>query len=134
MHQNLKQHKCLHNNPARFKIKLDAIYFHLKCAAILKIIYDHGLRTPNESFFHKKSQTFVPGQTIWENKFWGICGIFEQYISTHFGTVSPLSMLFINQPLFFHKLSLYIQIPNIYLECGFEFELQRIRDLAIVCL
>ena len=33
------------------------------------------------------------------------------------------------------KLSLYIYIPNIYLGSGFEFEfgLQRIRDLAIVC-
>ena len=30
-------------------------------------------------------------------------------------------------------LSLYIHIPNIFLRLGFEFGLQRIRDLALVC-
>jgi hypothetical protein len=41
-------------------------------------------------------------------------------------------MFSINQPLFLQKLRLYIQIPNIYLGLGFEFEfgLQRIWDLA----
>ena len=36
---------------------------------------------------------------------------------------------------FYKKLILYIQIPNIFLGLGFEFEFgpQRIRDLAIVC-
>ena len=38
---------------------------------------------------------------------------------------------FINQ-YFYKKLSLYIQIPNIYVGLGFEFGLQRIRDLSIV--
>ena len=51
----------------------------------------------------------------------------------HFGTVSPLSIFFINQPLFLKiKLSLYIQISNIYLGLGFEFVPQKIRDLAIM--
>jgi hypothetical protein len=72
--------------------------------------------------FSSKSQTFGLGQTIWVDKFWGI-----------WGTVSPLSMFSINQPLFLQKKSLYIQIPNIYLGLGFEFGLQRIRDLTIVC-
>jgi hypothetical protein len=36
-------------------------------------------------------------QTILADKFW--C-IFGRTISTHFGTVSPLSMFSINQPLF----------------------------------
>jgi hypothetical protein len=40
------------------------------------------------------------GQTNWADKFWGICGIFSQTISTHFGKVSPLSMFSIIQPLF----------------------------------
>jgi hypothetical protein len=35
---------------------------------------------------------------------------------------------------FYKKLSLYIQISNIYLGLGFEFGPQRNRDLAIVCL
>jgi hypothetical protein len=33
----------------------------------------------------------------------GICGIFSQSISTYFGTVSPLSMFSIIQPLFLQK-------------------------------
>ena len=54
-------------------------------------------------FFSSKSQTFVLGQTNWADKFWGIWGIFGWIISTHFGTVSPLSMFFIIQPLFLQK-------------------------------
>jgi hypothetical protein len=44
-------------------------------------------------------------------------------------------MLSIIQPLFLQKtkLSLYIHIPNIYLQLGFEFGPQRIGDLAFVC-
>jgi hypothetical protein len=64
---------------------------------------------------------------------WGIFGIFGQTISTHFGTVSFLSMFSIIQPLFSQKLSLYINIPNINLGLGFEFGPKRIRDLAFVC-
>ena len=71
--------------------------------------------------FASKSQTFGLGRTIWADKFWVIWGIFGQFISTYF-TVSPLSMFFINQPLFLQKLSLYIQIPKIHLGLGFEFE------------
>ena len=47
----------------------------------------------------------------WANKFWDIWGIFDPFISTHFGTVSP-------------------KYP---FGMGFEFGLQRIRDLAFVC-
>jgi hypothetical protein len=66
----------------------------------------HGLRTPNEAFFSLKSRTFGLGQTNWADKFWGIWGIFSQTISTHFGTVSPLSMFSmfsIIQPVFLQK-------------------------------
>jgi hypothetical protein len=81
-----------------------------------------------------KSRTFGLELTNWADKFWGIWGIFDQFISTHFGTVSPLSMFSINQPLFLQKVNLYIHIPNIYLGFRFEFEFgpQR-RNLAIVC-
>ena len=59
---------------------------------------------------------------------------FGQFNSTHFGTVSPLSMFSIKKPLFLQKkLSLHIRIPNNYLGLGFEFGMQRIRNLAIVC-
>ena len=50
----------------------------------------------------------------------------------HFGAVSPL---FIFNPYFYKKLSLYIHTPIGYLGLGFEFEYgpQRIRDLAFLC-
>jgi hypothetical protein len=76
------------------------------------------------SLFSSKSQTFGLGQTIWADKFWGIWSIFRQFISTHFGTVSSWSMFSINQLLFLQK------TKPLY---PFEFWLQRIRDLAILC-
>ena len=54
-------------------------------------------------------------------------------MSTHFGTVSPLSIFSIIQPLFLQKLSFYIQIPNIYLGLGLGFGPKSIRELAFVC-
>ena len=56
--------------------------------------------TQRELFFFLKSQIFGLGQTIWADKFWGIFG---QFISTYFGTLIPLSMFSINQPLFLQK-------------------------------
>ena len=46
--------------------------------------------------FSSKSLTFGLRQTNWAYKFWGICGIFGRFISTHFGTVSVLPMFSIN--------------------------------------
>ena len=51
-----------------------------------------GLRTPHEAFFHQNPKLLGLGKTIWTDKFWGIWGIFGRFISTHFGTVSPMSM------------------------------------------
>ena len=83
-----------------------------------------------------KSRPFGLGQTNWTDKFWDIWGIFGRTISTHFGTVSPLSLFSFIQPLFL-QLSLYIHIPNIHLGLGLEFEFefgpQSIRNLAFVC-
>ena len=62
----------------------------------------------------------------WADNF-GIWGVFERFISTHFGTVSPFSMFSINQPLFLQKTKPLHTNPR------FEFGPQRIRDLAIVC-
>jgi hypothetical protein len=50
-----------------------------------------------------KSRKFGLGQINWADKFWGIWGIFGQTISTHLGTVRPLSMFSIIQPLFLQK-------------------------------
>ena len=88
------------------------------------ILRDYG--RPMKSFF---IETFGLEQTIWADNFWGIWGIFGRFISTHFGTLRPLSMLFNNQPLFLQKLSLSIPIPNIYLGLGFEFGPKKITDL-----
>ena len=69
----------------------------------VRLLFDrcfHGLRTPRESF-----QTFGLGQTNWAEKFGDIWGVFSRFISTYFGTASPLSMFsIINQALFqFYK-------------------------------
>ena len=51
----------------------------------------HGLRTPNEAFFHWNPELLglgrQIGQTNWADKFWGIWGIFGRTINTNFGTV-----------------------------------------------
>ena len=89
---------------------------------------DYG--RPIKPFF---IETFGLGLTIWADKYWGIWRIFGQFISTHFGTVSPLSMLSINQPLFLQKKTKPLY-PNIYLGLGlgFEFELGPQRIILIV--
>ena len=63
----------------------------------------HGLRTPGEAFCHGNPKLLGLGQQIVLIIFWGICGIFGQTISTHFGTVSHLSMFSIMRPLFLQK-------------------------------
>ena len=50
--------------------------------------------------FFIEIRNFQAWQKIWAGKFWGIWGIFGQFISIHFGTGSPLSMFSIIQPLF----------------------------------
>jgi hypothetical protein len=79
---------------------------------------------PNKAFYSLKCRTFGLGQTKGANRFWSIWGIFGQTISTHFGTVSPLSMFprHYSTIISTKKLSLYIHIQTIYLESGFEFE------------
>ena len=63
-------------------------------------ITDYGC--PMEPFFIE-IQNFWVWQTNWADKFLGIWSIFGQIISTHFGTVSPLSMFSIIQALFLQK-------------------------------
>ena len=66
-----------------------------------------------------KSRAFGFVQTYWTDKFWGIWGIFDQTsTSTHFGTMSPLSMFPIIQPLFLQKTkALYSNWSGSYLFC-----------------
>ena len=57
--------------------------------------------------------------SIWADKFWDIWGIFGQFISIHFGTVSTLSMFFIKSTIIFTKKPkpLYLN-PEIFLGLG----------------
>ena len=55
---------------------------------------------------------FWVGQTNRAEKFWSIWGIFGRTISTHFGTVSPLSMFSIIQSLFLQKAKLLYPHPK----------------------
>ena len=66
------------------------------------------------SIFSLKFRTFGLGQTNWADTFWGIWSIFGQTISTHFGTVSPLSMFSIIQPLFQQKTKPLYPNPNYF--------------------
>ena len=60
----------------------------------------HRTRTTDtqRELFSKISNFWAWADKLGEN-FGGIWSIFGQFISTHFGTVSPLSMFSINQPL-----------------------------------
>ena len=60
----------------------------------------HGLRTLNEAFFIEIPNFWGLGRQFGQISFWSIWGIFGRFISTHFGTVSPLYMFSIIQPLF----------------------------------
>ena len=66
-----------------------------------------------------KPKLLFLGRQFWADKFWGICGIFGQFISTHFGTVSPLDLFSINLLLFLQQTKpIYI-----YLGLGLEFRI-----------
>ena len=70
--------------------------------SVLNSPYVYKARTMDAqwSLYSLKSQTFCLGQTNWADLFWGIFG---QTISTHFGTVSPLSMFSIIHPIVLKK-------------------------------
>ena len=84
---------------------------------------------------------FIEISKFWADIFWGIWGIFGRFISTHFGTVSPLPMSSMNQPLYLQKTRpLYpVSTSQIFI-CDWDLNLnlpqfgpQRISNLAIVC-
>ena len=74
-----------------------------------------GLWTPNEALFHQNPKFFCLWQTKWAKNFGGILCIFGRTISTHFGTVSPLSIFSISQPLFLQKSKLLYYTHSKYL-------------------
>ena len=76
-----------------YKIKILNDSVQSVCKVHILSCTDYGL--PMKPFFIE-----IPNFWAWADIFWGVLGIF-QFISTYFGTVSPLSMLFINQTFFF---------------------------------
>ena len=101
-------HKSFFNGQSnRVKIRaLDssALKIKKKCCSH---VFTLGLWTFRESFF-QRSWTFGLGQTS-RAKIWGIVG---QTISTHFGTMSSLSMFSIGQPLFLNKNKPWYALPK----------------------
>ena len=83
-----------------WQIDLGKIDYLVHFPSSMSINTDYG-RPINP--FLSKFQTYGLGQTIWADKFGGIWGIFGRFISTHFGTVSSLSMFSIHQRLFLQK-------------------------------
>ena len=90
--------------------------------SVLNSPYVYKARTTDAqwSLVSLKSQTFWLGQTNWPDQFWGIWGIFGQTISTHFGTVSPLSMFSIIQPLFLQKTKSLYSHPKYLFGIGIQ--------------
>ena len=116
---------------SKYEIKLSStVIFHHKsckntCLSAAIYSHSHGLRTFRESFFFGN-----PNFRAWADKL-------GRTFLGHLGYFRPIyrhrSFPLINH-YFYKKLSLYIQIPNIYLGLRFEFGPQRIRHLAIVCV
>jgi hypothetical protein len=95
--------------------------------------YVHRLQTPNEAFFHCNPELLgLERQNGQINS--GAFGYFRPHYQHPFWYSESLVHVFHYSTIIStKKLSLYIHIPNIYLVLGFEFGMQRIRDLAFVC-
>ena len=81
----------------------------------------HGLRMPNEAFFHRNPKLFGLSRQFGQINF-GSFGASSSDLS------APILVLWVPCPYFplinhyfYKKLSHYIQIPNIHLGLGFEF-------------
>ena len=85
----------------------------------------HGLRIPNEAFFHWNSKLLGLVRQIGQINF-GAFGVFLAELSLSLVHVFPCLCFPLFNHYFFKKLSLYINNPNIYLGLGFEFGPQRI--------
>ena len=91
----------------------------------------------NARLGYPRSRTTDAQWSLFSSKFqiyFGPFGVFWADLS------APILVLWVLCPCFllikhyfYNKLSLYIQIPNVYLGLRFEFGPQRIRDLAFVC-
>ena len=85
---------------ARRLINISSAQYSIEFHSMRRI--PHGQRTLNEPFFIE-IQNFLALADKLADKFLGILGICGPTISTHFCTVSPLSMFSIIQPVFLQK-------------------------------
>ena len=108
------------NPPPKKKILSSSLeYFSITWRC--RLDYAHGLRKPNEAFFHRNPKLFGLSRQFGQINF-VVFGVFSANLS------APILILRVPCPCFplfnnyfYKKLSLYIQIPNIYLGLGFEF-------------
>ena len=78
----------------------------------------HGLWTPNEAFFHRNPEYLGLGRQIGQIDSWAFGGILGQFISTHFGAVSPLFMFSINPTIISKKKLIFIWDWDLNLNLG----------------
>ena len=84
--------------------------FHVAHASFVRIIgphihtQTHRLWIPNEAFIHQNPKLLGLDRQFGQISFGAFVGIFGQFTSTHFGSMSPLSMFSINQPLFLQEI------------------------------
>jgi hypothetical protein len=111
------------------------ISFPLKTTVLLHwLALTHGLQMPNEGIFYRNPKLLGLGRQFGQMSF-GAFGVFLANLS------APILVLWVPCPCFllinhyfYNILSLYMQIPNVYLGLGFEFGPHRISDLAIMRL
>ena len=107
--------------------------FFLKSTQYLLNACTTDYRRPMKPFFHRNSKLLSLGRQFGQINF-GAFGVFLANLS------APILVQRVPCPCFpvinyhFYKtIGLYIQIPNVYFELGFEFGPQRIKKLAIGC-
>ena len=69
----------------------------------LRLSLTTDYRHPMKPLFIEIPNFWAWADRLWVDKFWGILDNIGLFISTHLGTVSPLSTFFINQQLFLQK-------------------------------
>ena len=94
---------------------IDTLQWYNFVCSFLSNRFIHGLRTPNEAFFHWNPKLLGLGRQIGQINFVAF-GVFSADLS------APILVLWVPCPCFplinhyfYKKLSLYIPIPNIYL-------------------
>ena len=99
------------------KLSMSIFYCNFFCCfsknvVVGKVIYfvtrDHRLWTPNEAFFHRNPKLLGLGRQI---------GQIGRTISTHFGTVSPLSIISTKNQAFISTSQIFIWDMDLNLGC-----------------